>query len=131
MGTTNRAQELAERFLGAWNAQDVDKVVGCYTADLKYRDPNTRGDVEGEAAMRKYLTKLFGKWRMTWTHRESFPLAGAGEEGYAVLWHARFQKPEGGLVVEADGMDLVVMRGDRIARNEVYFDRAVLAPFMG
>ncbi len=28
-------------------------------------------------------------------------------------------------------MDLVVMRGDRIARNEVYFDRAVLAPFVG
>jgi len=26
--------------------------------------------------------------------------------------------------VEVDGMDLVLMRGDRIARNEVYFDRA-------
>ncbi|HSQ64431.1 MAG TPA: nuclear transport factor 2 family protein [Polyangiaceae bacterium] len=128
MSTANKAQELVERFLGAWNAQDVDRVLGCYTDDVRYRDPNTRGDVEGAAAMRKYLSKLFGKWRMTWTHRESFPLAG--EDGYAFLWHATFQKPEGGLVVEADGMDLVVMRGDRIARNEVYFDRAVLAPFM-
>lgn len=30
----------------------------------------------------------------------------------------------------ADGMDLVVIDGDRIKRNEVYFDRAVLAPLL-
>ena len=27
-------------------------------------------------------------------------------------------------------MDLVLMRGGRIARNDVYFDRSVLAPLM-
>ena len=31
-------------------------------------------------------------------------------------------------MVEADGMDIVLLEGDRIKRNEVYFDRAVLAP---
>ena len=30
-------------------------------------------------------------------------------------------------MVEADGMDLVLMEGDLIKRNEVYFDRAALA----
>ena len=53
----------------------------------------------------------------------------SGENGRAVLWHVTFQKPEGGQIVEADGMDLVLLDGDRIARNEVYFDRAVFAPF--
>ena len=33
-------------------------------------------------------------------------------------------------MIEADGMDLVVLRGDRLVRNEVYFDRAVLAPLL-
>ncbi len=28
-------------------------------------------------------------------------------------------------------MDLVLMQGDRIQRNEVCFDRAVLAPLLG
>jgi hypothetical protein len=33
--------------------------------------------------------------------------------------------------VEADGMDLVLMDGELVKRNEVYFDRAVLAPLLG
>jgi hypothetical protein len=28
-------------------------------------------------------------------------------------------------------MDLVLLEGDRVKRNEVYFDRAVLAPLIG
>jgi len=38
---------FAERFLDAWNSQDVERVVACYTEDVQYRDPNTRGMVEG------------------------------------------------------------------------------------
>ncbi len=48
----------------------------------------------------------------------------------AFLWHATFRRPGDSRVVEADGMDLAILRGDRLARNEVYFDRAVLAPLM-
>ena len=116
----------AERFLGAWNTQDVEAVVACYTADLVYRDPNTRGAVTGADAMRRYLRKLFGAWTMHWSLREGLPLAGG--DGAAVLWHATFRRSDGTRTVEADGMDLVVMRGGLIARNEVYFDRAALAP---
>jgi ketosteroid isomerase-like protein len=123
------ALELAERVLGAWNTQDVAKVVACYVEDVRYRDPNTRGHVEGGEALGHYLTKLFAAWRMRWTAREIFPLAEPG--GFAVLWHATFQRPSGGPTVETDGMDLVLMDGERIARNEVYFDRAILAPLLG
>jgi hypothetical protein len=66
---------------------------------------------------------------MHWSARELFPLADA--DGAAVLWHASFRKPGGEQTVEADGMDLVVLEGDRVKRNEVYFDRAVLAPLIG
>ena len=31
-----------------------------------------------------------------------------------------------GKVIEIDGMDLAVLRGDHVARNEVYFDRSPL-----
>ena len=33
-------------------------------------------------------------------------------------------------VVAVDGMDLVVVEGERIKPNEVYFDRSVLAPLL-
>ena len=48
-----RAIELAERLLESWNTQDVERVVDCYTANVRYRDPNTRGVVVGSDALRR------------------------------------------------------------------------------
>ena len=121
--------ELAEKFMSEWNSHDVERVVALYTDDVTYVDPNTRGAVKGAEALRRYLRKLLGRWQMHWSMREAYLLDGKG--GCAVLWHATFQKPGGGDQVEADGMDLVIMQDDRVKRNEVYFDRAVLAPLMG
>jgi ketosteroid isomerase-like protein len=115
---------LITRFLAAWTSQDVERVLDCYTDDVRYHDPNTRGDVTGRDAMRRYLTKLFAGWQMTWAAREVFDLAS--EEGVAFLWRATFRRPGDDKVVEIDGMDLAVLRGDRVARNEVYFDRMAL-----
>lgn len=120
----NEMLALADGFLAAWTSQDVERILGCYTDDLVYLDPNTRGPVRGREAMRRYLTKLFAAWTMSWSLREA-QLFESGD-GCAVLWHARLQRV-GGPPMEADGMDLVEMRGDRICRNEVFFDRTVLS----
>ncbi len=120
---------LADRFLAAWNTQEVERVVSCYTTDVDYRDPNTRGSVRGGEALRRYLTKLFAGWKMHWSLREAHLFADSG--GCAVLWHATFQRPGGETTIGIDGMDLVEVRGDQIARNEVCFDRAQLAPLLG
>jgi len=120
---------LAERFLGAWNTQDVERVVSCYTPDVDYRDPNTRGSVRGSEALRRYLTKLFAGWKMHWSLREAYLFDGG--RGCAVLWHATFERPGGETTVGIDGMDFVEVRDDHIARNEVCFDRAQLAPLLG
>ena len=122
-------ERLITRFLDAWNAQNVERVLDCYTEDVRYRDPNTRGEVVGRDSLRRYLTKLFAPWRMTWACREVFGLQGDG--GAAFLWHATFRRADGNQVVEADGMDLAILRGEQLARNQVYFDRALLAPLLG
>jgi ketosteroid isomerase-like protein len=126
---TQHRDRLIARFLEAWTSQEVERVLDCYTEDLRYRDPNTRGTVEGREAMRRYLTKLFAAWQMTWARREVFELQN--DDGVAFLWRATFRRQGGSQVVEADGMDLALLRGDRLARNDVYFDRAVLAPLLG
>ena len=125
----SRIKEHAERFLGAWNTHDPERVASVYTDDVVYIDPSTRGAVRGGDALRRYLKKLLAGWKMNWSLREAFPLKD--KEGYAALWHASLQFQGKGDVVEVDGMDLIVMRGDLIERNEVYFDRSVLAPLMG
>ncbi len=115
---------LAEAFLAAWNAQDVDRVLSCYTEDCIYQDPNTRGPVVGHDALRRYLTRLFDGWNMHWSMREFFPFAET--DGCAFLSKARLTPTSGGATTEIDGIDLAVVRDDRLCRNEVYFDRVAL-----
>ena len=119
---------ISKPLIEAWNDQDVERVVACYTDDLIYVDPNIRGAVEGPDAFSRYLTKLFSRWQMHWSVKETFPLADA--DGAAGLWRASFRIPGEKESVEVDGMDLVLIEGGRLKRNEVYFDRAALAPLM-
>ncbi|KQH77899.1 hypothetical protein AO501_31450 [Mycobacterium gordonae] len=120
----HRATAMAERLLEAWNTQEVKRVVDCYTDDVRYRDPNTRGFVEGADAMSRYLEKLFDRWQMHWALREAYPLRDA--DGAGVLWRATFCLTGADSQVEIDGMDLALAHGDRLARNDVYFDRSSL-----
>ncbi|MCJ7716233.1 MAG: nuclear transport factor 2 family protein [Anaerolineales bacterium] len=118
------ASEFAENFLLAWNSQNVDSVLNCYTEDCIYLDPNTQGPVNGHDSLRKYLTKLFQEWKMHWSLREFFLFED--EKGGAFLWHAKLTPSTGGKTIEVDGMDLIIVRGDRMCRNEVYFDRMAI-----
>jgi len=119
---------MCEKFLSEWTSQDVERVLATYTDDVCYVDPNTRGAVIGADNLRRYLKKLFSAWEMTWALREARLFADGG--GCAVLWHATFKKAGGGKMVEADGMDFVLVENGRVKKNEVYFDRAVLAQLM-
>ncbi len=119
-----QALKLAEKVLSAWNRQDVEETIACYSEDCVYLDPNTRGPVLGHDALRRYLTRLFQRWKMHWSLREFFPFADGG--GGAFLWHAQLTPSAGGKTAEIDGMDLVLLEGDKLKRNEVYFDRMAL-----
>ncbi len=116
--------ELADKFLSAWNSQDIEQVLNCYTEDCIYLDPNTQGPVKGHDSLRKYLTNLLAHWKMHWSLREYFLFDN--ENGGAFLWHAKLTPSTGGKTSEIDGMDLIIVRGDIICRNEVYFDRAAI-----
>lgn len=121
-------KQIEGPLVDAWNDHDVDAVVACYTDDLVYIDPNTRGPVEGSAALRRYLTKLFDRWEMQWTVKQVFPLAGC--DGSVALWRASLTARATGRAAAIDGMDLVLIAGDRVKRNEVYYDRVALAPLL-
>ena len=92
---------------------------------MRYRDPNTRGEVVGRDALRRYLTRLLAEWQMTWDSRETFTFDGT--DGGAFLLRAGLRRVGSERTVEIEGMDLAVLRGGKVARNEVYFDRSRVA----
>ena len=116
--------EMTKKTLRAWNSQNVDEVLACYTEDCIYQDPNTGGPVKGREKFGRYLSKLFEQWKMHWSMREAFIFRDGN--GCAFLWHATLTPVSGGKTYEIDGIDLVIVRGDRLHRNEVYFDRMSL-----
>lgn len=133
-GLEARLTRVARDFLGAWNTQDVNAVLACYTADVNYRDPNTRGVIIGAEPMSRYLRKLFANWQMHWELRDLYPLdspdATNNREGAVVRWTATLRRADRDKEVQVDGMDLVLLRDGSIAVNEVQFDRAALVPLL-
>jgi ketosteroid isomerase-like protein len=124
----NRLNRLADHMMSTWTGQDVEQVLDCYTDDLIYVDPNTRGPVVGRDAMRAYLTKLFSRWTMTWHAGEIFPLEGT--DGVTIAWDATLATPGSDRSVVISGLDLVILDGDRVKRNEVFFDRSALVALL-
>jgi ketosteroid isomerase-like protein len=120
---------VAERTLEAWSRQDVEEVLACYTSDLVYLDPNTQGPIRGSDAMRRYLTRLFEQWEMSWRLKEAHLFSNG--DGCAILWEATLKRVGADRRAIINGMDLVLVQGELISRNEVYFDRSLLAPLMG
>ncbi len=116
--------EMTERTLEAWNNQDIPAVLECYTKDCTYLDPNTGGPIKGREAFGRYLSKLFEQWKMTWSLREAFMLEK--DEGCAFLWHATLTPVGGDKTFDINGIDLIIVKGDKLHRNEVYFDRMAL-----
>lgn len=65
---------------------------------------------------------------MHWRIREVHPFSD--EDGAAVLWSAALTPRGSGRSVQLDGMDIALLEGGRVKRNEVYFDRGALAALM-
>jgi len=123
-----RIQELAEKFIAAWNTQEVDNVASCYSEDVVYIDPNIHGEITGQPALRRYLAKLFTAWKMHWAIKDVQVFKNM--EGAAARWHATLQLAGGGKAMEIDGMDFIAFKGDKIQRNEVYFDRMAIVDLL-
>ncbi|WP_188112842.1 nuclear transport factor 2 family protein [Mycobacterium simiae] len=117
-------RRLSDDCLDGWNRHDVDDVVAWYDEPFVYRDPNTRGDIQRHDALRDYLTKLFERWEMTWSTCEVFPFDGS--DGAAVTWNATFRLRTGPGRVDIRGIDILVLRDGKIARDDIFFDRSLL-----
>jgi hypothetical protein len=115
------ALRFCRKWLPLWTGNRPEALVRAYAPDVFYRDPAVPDGIRGREALLAYLRKLlmrFPDW--VWTADEVFPVNG----GFVLLWKAEI--PVGRRVVRETGMDLVLVSGDLVVRNEVHFDRSAL-----
>jgi RNA polymerase sigma-70 factor, ECF subfamily len=100
-----RQQELAKRYASAWEAGDVDGILAMLTDDAKYSMPPLTQWYEGRDDIRQFLVEgpLSTRWRFVPTHANGQLAFGT------YLWN-----PDRS-VFSAAALDLIAVRGDRIA----------------
>ncbi|MCX8499927.1 MAG: nuclear transport factor 2 family protein [Caulobacteraceae bacterium] len=109
-------EDFNRRWLQAWTDKDVPRLLGFYSSDTIYADPQTAAGIQGHEALGAYLTGLFGATPpMTYEPHELW----ATHNGYCGRWFCTISPP-GGPVSYLRGFDLVVLEGDKIVRNEVF-----------
>jgi ketosteroid isomerase-like protein len=110
-------RELAQRYAAAWEARDVDAVVAMLTEDARFAMPPQPGWFAGPAAIREFL--LSGPMAEPWRFR---PVRANGQLAFATyLWD--------GSAWVAGGLDVLALRGDRVAEVVAFLDRAVFTAF--
>ncbi|WP_018146658.1 nuclear transport factor 2 family protein [Henriciella marina] len=108
-----------ERFnadwLQAWTDKDVERLVGFYSADTVYKDPQVPNGLEGREALSSYLTTLFSSTPpMTYLPEAVWSIEG----GFCGRWYC--DVGEGGSEGKLRGFDLVLLENSLIKHNEVY-----------
>jgi hypothetical protein len=109
--------EFCRRWLDAWAGNRPEQLIQFYSADAYYRDPARPDGLRGETPLLEYLTRLLKKnpnW--VWTSKEVIPTA----KGFVLKWVATIPTPSASVTIE--GLDILELHGDKITRNEVYFD---------
>lgn len=113
--------EFCKNWLSAWTGNRPDDLLVYYHEDALYSDPANRDGLKGKDQIRKYFVRLLDVYRTwKWKPVEVFPI----ETGAIVKWECTI--PVGPEIIHEIGLDIVELEGEKITRNEVYFDRTRL-----
>ncbi len=108
------------KWLASWTGNNPKLLLGYYTNDAYYLDPANPEGLKGKESISEYFTKLLRKnpdWK--WSVVETFTT----ETGFTLKWKAEIPIPNTNLILF--GLDIVELSGNKISRNEVYFDRSI------
>jgi hypothetical protein len=111
--------DLVARWLPAWTGNNPDRLIQFYSKDAFYRDPANKEGLRGHGEILPYFRKLLAanpNWK--WEAVEVFPT----DAGFIAKWKATI--PLGSDVITENGIDIVEVKGGKVTRNEVYFDRS-------
>jgi hypothetical protein len=114
-----KAKDFCEQWLAAWTGNRPEYLISFYSDDAFYSDPYIPQGLKGKEQLLGYFKKLisiYPDWK--YEHVEIFPAKG----GFTLKW--KLSISVNNETVVDYGMDIVEISGDKIIRNEVYFDTA-------
>lgn len=122
--STAHLLDVTERLTRRWDERDIEGTLQYYTDDVDYSEPGAGVKIQGREKLRNYLKRYFEAWDTRWTIYEHYRLEG--QNGIVVFWDMEVWRPGSTNRLMTKGMDLVMVRGEQIARDTVYFDRMQL-----
>ena len=112
---------FCQNWLTSWTGNKPEKLISFYSKTAYYQDPANPNGLKGYDNIFPYFKKLLAanpKW--IWQMIEAYPT----EKGFVLKWRASI--PVNSEEITEYGMDIIEFEGNKIIRNEVYFDRAEL-----
>ena len=112
---------FCQNWLTSWTGNNPEKLISFYSKTAYYQDPANPKGLKGHDKIFPYFKKLLAvnpKW--IWRMTEAYPT----EKGFVLKWRAII--PVKSEEIIEYGMDILELEGDKIIRNEVYFDRTEL-----
>ena len=112
---------FCQNWLTSWTGNNPEKLISFYSKTAYYQDPANPKGLKGHESLFPYFKKLLTanpKW--IWRMIEAYPT----EKGFILKWRAMI--PIKSEEITVYGMDILELEGDKIIRNEVYFDRTEL-----
>ncbi|MDP9256827.1 MAG: nuclear transport factor 2 family protein [Actinomycetota bacterium] len=107
---------LIARHDAAWNAQDLDMIMACYTPDIMFTNYNAGESASGAAAVREHLAAIFAGWPdLSFSGRR----LNVCDEFAVSEWTATATHADGRRL-EWDGVDVFPIVDGLIARKDVY-----------
>lgn len=129
--TPDIANELADRYLDAWNAHDLDAMGECLADDVTYNVPGQPAPLRGRAAVVDWMRSAFSAIPdFHVDERDRWVAPDGSTVATRFLCTGTFNggriEPQGfdptGERLEIPGMDRVEVREGRIAQKELYWD---------
>ncbi len=108
-------------WVASWSGNQPEKLLKYYGSKVVFQDPLNPKGLKGKKALSPYLTKLLAKnpnWK--WEIKEIIPT----KKGCTVKTQAVI--PVKKKLVKVPCVDILELKGSKIVRNEVYFDRSKL-----
>jgi len=104
-------RELIERYNAAWNAQDLDTIHELHDPEIVFHNHTAEERAEGATVVREHIAQIF---RNNPTLRFTTRSLYTGDDFAVCEWTASTGSKEW------DGVDVFPLRGEKIARKDVY-----------
>lgn len=125
---TSHIIDVIEKLTRCWDARDIDGVLGFYSDDIDYREPGAGVTVTGRVAMHSYLSQYFQAWDSRWHIKDCVRLEG--RDGAIAVWDLEVWRPGTDTRLTTHGMDILMVRGNQVCSDVVFFDRTQLRPLL-